>query len=215
MWQTYKDEGIVIRRKNVGEADRILTIFTKKHGKVQAFAKGVRKIHSKKAPHLDLLVRSRLFFTHGRELDIVTEAQSLERFDELKTSFAKNQMGLYLAESLDFLTEEKQEYQHVYDLFILALRAGSAFSEDKTPLVLISFQLKLLKTLGFWSDNRFKIKRGNIQMAAEILRKSSFSKISRLSVKKELERALFEELILSIEEISERNLKTPVFFNFL
>lgn len=209
MRQTYKDEGVVIRKKNVGEADRILTIFTKKHGKVQAFAKGIRKIRSKKAPHLDLLVRSRIFFIQARELDIVTEAQSLERFDELKTSLAKTQAGLYFAETLDFLTEQKQDNQDAYNLFILALRAISAFSDDKIPLVLISFQLKLLKILGFWSYNRFKIKKGNIQMAAEILQKSSFSAIPRLSVEKELERVLFEELVILIEEISERKLKTP------
>lgn len=215
MRRTFKDEGIVIRKKNIGESDRILTIFTKNHGKIQAFAKGVRKIHSKKAPHLDLLCRSRIFFTQTRESDIVTEAQSLERFDALKTSLAKAQAGIYLAEILDFLTEEKQPYQNVFDLFVEALRGISSLKDDKIPLILISFKLKLLSVLGFWSANRLRIREKGIFTAAEILRKSSFFQVSHLSIEKKFERELLGELILVIEEISEKRLKTPKISNFL
>jgi len=58
--KSYKTEGIIIKRKNFGEADRILTIFTKNKGKISIVAKGVRKINSRRAPHIELLQKQKL-----------------------------------------------------------------------------------------------------------------------------------------------------------
>ncbi|PIZ97846.1 MAG: DNA repair protein RecO, partial [Candidatus Levybacteria bacterium CG_4_10_14_0_2_um_filter_35_8] len=52
---SYKTEGIVIKRRNLGEADKILTIFTKRYGKIQVKAPGIRKINSRRSPHVELL----------------------------------------------------------------------------------------------------------------------------------------------------------------
>jgi DNA repair protein RecO (recombination protein O) len=73
---TYTDEGIVLRRVDYAEADRILTVLTREHGKVGVIARGVRKAPGRMAPHTDLFVRSTMQIAKGRgELDVLTQAQ--------------------------------------------------------------------------------------------------------------------------------------------
>ena len=71
---SYSIEAIVLKRTDMGEADRILTLFTPNKGKFHAIAKGIRRPISKKAGHLELLGRSQLQMALGRNLDIVTQA---------------------------------------------------------------------------------------------------------------------------------------------
>ena len=82
--RTFRAQGLVLRHFEYGEADRILTIFTLEHGKIKAIAKGVRKIGSRKAGHLEPLTRSNLFFASGRDLAIVTQAETIEPYLKLK-----------------------------------------------------------------------------------------------------------------------------------
>ncbi len=70
----YRTDSVVLRRQDLGEADRIVTIFTPGYGKLRAVAKGVRKPSSRKAGHLEPLARSNLLIAKGRELDIITQA---------------------------------------------------------------------------------------------------------------------------------------------
>ena len=73
---TYTDEGIVLRRVDYAEADRILTVLTREHGKVGVIARGVRKAPGRMAPHTDLFARSSMQIARGRgELDVLTQAQ--------------------------------------------------------------------------------------------------------------------------------------------
>jgi DNA repair protein RecO (recombination protein O) len=73
---TYTDEGIVLRRVDYAEADRILTVLTREHGKVGVIARGVRKAPGRMAPHTDLFARSAMQIARGRgELDVLTQAQ--------------------------------------------------------------------------------------------------------------------------------------------
>jgi DNA repair protein RecO (recombination protein O) len=73
---TYNDEGIVLRRVDYAEADRILTVLTREHGKVGVIARGVRKAPGRMAPHTDLFARSAMQIARGRgELDVLTQAQ--------------------------------------------------------------------------------------------------------------------------------------------
>lgn len=211
MKRTYKDEAIVLRRQNIGEADRILTLFTKNHGKIKAIAKGVRKVQSKKSPHLDLLILSQIFFAKAREIDIILEAQSVEVYDGLKKSLAKMKAGLYFAELVDVLSAERQEHQEVFNLLREALRSISTSHESKVPLISRSFELKLLSLLGFWSRSRLKIEKREVLLGADILEKRSFKDIDSLSIEEGLEKELSRRLQTIIEDISERRLKTPRF----
>ena len=78
--RTYRTEAIVLRRKDIGEADRILTLFTPQLGKVRVVAKGIRKPRSRKAGHLELFTRAKLLLATGRDLDIITQAEGLDAY---------------------------------------------------------------------------------------------------------------------------------------
>lgn len=209
MKRTYKDEGIVLRRQNIGEADRILTVLTKRHGKIKAVVKSVRKINSKKAAHLDLLTHSQIFFAHGRQIDIICETQEIEVFTGLKTSFPKMKAGLYLAEVIDTLTVEGEDHAEVFDFMLQALRSIARLDEGKIPLILLSFEIKLLSALGFWAKNRLKMEKEEVLLAADVLKKRPLEDVFHLALEKGLEKELGGQLQTIIEEISERRLKTP------
>ncbi|MFQ5886561.1 MAG: DNA repair protein RecO, partial [Anaerolineae bacterium] len=80
----YRAEAIVLRRMNLGEADRLLTLYTPEWGKIRVVAKGVRKPTSRKAGHLELFTHSRLLIAKGRSLDIVTQAETITPFLPLR-----------------------------------------------------------------------------------------------------------------------------------
>ena len=80
----YRTEGIVLKRSDFGEADRILTLYTPERGKMRVVAKGVRRITSRKAGHVELFVRSRCMIHKGRDLDILAQTESVETFRALR-----------------------------------------------------------------------------------------------------------------------------------
>ncbi|MBI2622470.1 DNA repair protein RecO, partial [Candidatus Microgenomates bacterium] len=72
--RSYRAEGIILKRTNFGEADRFLTVFSKRHGKIKILAKGVRRITSRRGPNIELFNLATLYIHKGRHLDILTEA---------------------------------------------------------------------------------------------------------------------------------------------
>jgi len=156
---TYKTEGVILKRLNYGEADRILTIYTKYRGKIRAIAKGVRKITSRKGGNLELFNHCVLFLAEGRNLDIVTEAQVVHSFSRVSDDLEKTATAFYLVELIDQLTPDGQVNRQVFDLLVEnlgelksrrpACRQGRA---EELGAVIRSFEINLLKLLGFWSD---------------------------------------------------------------
>src|SRR6478672_10275771 len=78
----YRDEGVVLRTQRLGEADRIITVLTRRHGRVRAVAKGVRRTKSKFGARLEPFSHVDLQMYAGRELDIVTQCESIDAFGE-------------------------------------------------------------------------------------------------------------------------------------
>lgn len=145
--RVYQTEAIVIRRTNLGEADRILTLFTRDLGKIRAVAKGVRRPQSKLGGHVELLTHSRLMLARGRSLDIITQAQTITNFLPLKDDLERTACGLYVAELVDAFTAERAEDPALFDLLvdILAHLAQS----PRTDIVLRYAELQLLSQVGY------------------------------------------------------------------
>jgi len=118
----YDTEGVVLRRTDFGEADRILTIFTPAHGKVRAIAKGVRRTTSRKAGHLELFTRTQLLLATGRELDIVTQAEARERLESLTRDVWRGAAAWYITELIDRFLADADPHPRLYALFIETLR---------------------------------------------------------------------------------------------
>lgn len=113
--RAYKTEGIVIKRSNFSEADRILTIFTKRHGKIKVLAKGVRRITSRRGPNIELFNQVELFIHKGRTFDILTEANVLNTFSRIRKKLDLIGLAFYVCEIVDGLCPEHQAHPRVYD----------------------------------------------------------------------------------------------------
>ncbi len=117
---TYRDQAVVLRKMDYGEADRIYTLLTREHGKVGAIAKGVRRQESKLASALEMYARVDLLLAHGRNLDVVAQAQRMQgpriEADPERTGFAA-----LIAELADRVTEDRHPMEGVYELTAGAL----------------------------------------------------------------------------------------------
>jgi DNA repair protein RecO (recombination protein O) len=143
----YRTEGIVIRRIDLGEADKILIIYTPTRGKVRAIAKGIRRPESHLGGNVELFVQARLLLARGRDLDIVTQAESIEPFKGLRDNLLRLQCGFYFGELLDSLTDDGLANDAVYALLRDCL---AALADRRAPGAIIRFyELSLLRLLGF------------------------------------------------------------------
>src|SRR5690349_12421149 len=115
----YRTEAIILRRSELGEADRILTLYTPQWGKRRAIAKGIRRPASKLRGHLELFTRAKLLLARGRTLDVITGAETSEAFhglrDEDPGALERIGIAYYLVELLDQFTEEEQENHALWD----------------------------------------------------------------------------------------------------
>ena len=143
----YRVEAIVIRRRDWGEADRLLTLFTREQGKIQAVAKGARKPTSRKAGHVELFTHTRLLIARSRSIDIITQAETVEAYRPLRESLEASTLAHYFAELLDRFTGEAEADHALFDLLSLAL-AWLCQAED-LRLVARYYELRLLEMAGF------------------------------------------------------------------
>jgi DNA repair protein RecO (recombination protein O) len=143
----YKTSAIVLRHRKLGEADKILTLFTPNYGKVDAVAKGVRRPTSKLAGHVEPLTYSAFLLARGRELDIVTQAETLEPLTPLREDLERVGRALYAAELVERFTPERQESYPVFKLLLETLRRLA--TRDDLDLVVRYFEVQLLDALGY------------------------------------------------------------------
>jgi DNA repair protein RecO (recombination protein O) len=140
-------EAIIIKRINLGEADRILTLYTPDYGKLKAVAKGTRRPKSKMGGHVELLTHSLLLLARGRNLDIVTQAQTINSFLPLKDDLKRMSCGLYISELVDSFTEEDIENRNLFQLLLDTLDRLTQSNNNDT--VLRYFELHLLNYSGY------------------------------------------------------------------
>jgi len=143
----YRVSGVVIRQRNLGEADRVLTLFTGERGKVSAVAKGVRKARSKLASSLQLFAHLRMQLAVGRSLDVITSAHPVDLHYHLREDMQRYAYACYVAELVDVLVEEGQRDEGVFPLLASTLEALDRGADPGT--VTLGFQVKLLTRLGY------------------------------------------------------------------
>src|SRR5258708_18004605 len=107
---------MIIKRRDFGEADRILTVMTRDYGKIKIKAAGVRKITSRRAAHIELLNHTILHLYKGNTFALLTEAKMLADFSPIKENFDKVGLAYHLCELVDGLCPENQENRNVFFL---------------------------------------------------------------------------------------------------
>ena len=148
-----RSEAVVIRHRRFGDSDRIVTLLTPARGKLDAIAKGALRPRSRLAGHLEPLTHAEVLLAHGRNLDIITQAQTIEGFGAIRDDLDRLSLALYLLELADRLTVEHAEADAVYRLLLIALLRLAR--GDGQQIVARSFELGLLDATGFgpqWRD---------------------------------------------------------------
>ncbi len=143
----YKSEAVVMKRMDLGEADKIVTIFTPHLGKLRVVAKGVRKMTSRLAGHVELFTRSQMLFAKARNLDIITQSETLDAYRPLHEDLERIAHASYATELLDALTPDALENYPVYKLIVETL--GLISSEPHPDRVARWFDLQLLGYMGY------------------------------------------------------------------
>ncbi len=148
-----RSEVVVIRHRRFGDSDRIVTLLTPARGKLDAIAKGALRPRSRLAGHLEPLTHAEVLLAHGRNLDIITQAQTIEGFAAIRDDLDRLSLALYLLELADRFTVEHAEADGVYRLLLVALLRLAR--GDGEQIVVRSFELGLLDATGFrpeWRD---------------------------------------------------------------
>jgi DNA repair protein RecO (recombination protein O) len=146
-----RTEAIIIKRKDFGEADRMLTVFTKDQGKITIKARGIRKIPSRRSPHVELLNNSLLTLYKGKYVPTLVEANTLDDFYAIKQDLNKVGFAYHICELVDGLCAENEENEHVFHLLKHVLRRMT--QEDEIVEAIHEFEIELLTLLGFWNNN--------------------------------------------------------------
>ncbi len=134
--------GIVLKRVNFGESDRVVTLFSKERGKLSVVAKGVRKIKSRRAPHLEPFNEVELMLHRGKNFETITEAKTVHQF-EIQNNFKSMGLAFYAAEIIDKLLPENEPHEEVY--FLLKNLLTGEITQNKVK----EFTANLLWQLGF------------------------------------------------------------------
>ncbi len=143
----YNTKAVVLKKKELGEADSILTLYTPHRGKLRAVAKGVRRPKSKLGGHVELLTYSDMLLARSKNLDIITQSQNIESFLPLRDDLFRTSQALYVVELVERFTVEGQEN---YPLFILLVDTMRWLCQaHHGELILLYFELRLFEYLGY------------------------------------------------------------------
>ena len=148
--RTYSTEGVVVRQRDIGEADRLLWIITPDHGIIRSVARSARKPGSKLGGHIDLLRHVALSMRTGRTLDQVSQVETISGFISLRQDLVRASTGSYVAELAERFSVEGGHNRQLFELLVSAL--GYLQTTTRTQWLPRWFELRLLSISGFMPE---------------------------------------------------------------
>jgi DNA repair protein RecO (recombination protein O) len=148
--RSYKATGIILKRRDIGESDRIITVFTKEEGKIHLKAKGVRKISSKRAPHIEPFNHVIFTMYKSEKMSVLTEIVTIESYTMIKNDLSRVGFAYHICELIDSLCPEGQELCHVFTLLERVLK--DLTRKTRLGEVIHQFEMELLALLGYISS---------------------------------------------------------------
>ena len=148
---SYSAQGLVIHRLNLGETDKICTLFTREFGKLSAVVKGARKAGSRLSGATELFTQSRFLLASGKSLDIVTQCEIDAVYSDLRLDLERLARASYYCELLDRFTLERDAITsaELFDVTVDALKRLQAAATDDLDLAVHAYELRLLDALGY------------------------------------------------------------------
>jgi DNA repair protein RecO (recombination protein O) len=147
-FRSFRVDAVVLRHSDYGEADRLLTLYTRQLGKTRALAKGARKIASRKAGHIEPFTHVKLQLAKGRDMPILTQADTVEAYQPLREDLILTSQAAYVLELLDRFTYE-DETENLAIFRLLTETLARLASKSDPWLVIRYYEMRLLDHLGF------------------------------------------------------------------
>lgn len=152
--RSYTVEGIVIKRSNFGEADRVITLFTKTKGKVAVMGKGIRKLKSKRSGSLELFNRVRAQIIPGKGgIDTLAETQLIDSFNAFRKHLGRVTLAYQMCEAVDKLTPDHEPHPYVFNILVTSLSQISQLGANWEDQIK-SWLLEIIKDLGYWPHEK-------------------------------------------------------------
>ncbi len=197
-------EGLILKRSNFGEADRVLTVLTDRYGKISVIARGVRRITSRRAGNIELLNRVKLHLFKGKSYNL-TEAESIETFSKLKENLTLSTTSFHIIELVDRLVPENQKNIQLYNLVVAVLQI---LEKNPRQIFVRAFEVKILSTLGFWNVEEVRQLYADLRILLRRLEFSSWQEIETIEINAEQAIALERILRYYLEKVLESSLKS-------
>lgn len=150
----YTAESIILKRRNVGEGDRILTLFARQFGKISASARGVRKVSSKRGPHIEVFNRVIVTLHKGAGLDTLTEVSPVASYEAIRKDLQRVGAAYYLCELVDGLLPDGQAHEDVFALLCDAFETLAKVKKERIGVLRERFTAALLRALGYLERGR-------------------------------------------------------------
>jgi DNA repair protein RecO (recombination protein O) len=148
----YSSEAIILAKKNYGEADRILVVYSRHFGQLRLIAKGVRRLKSRKRGHLEVFSHIKFAAVKNKGLDIITEAETIDNFADIRGNLKKITVAYFLCEVLSKLTSDGEKNEKIFLISIDFL--NKIKTELKLKILRKQFVTDMLINLGFWSNGK-------------------------------------------------------------
>lgn len=146
--RSFRTSALIIKRREFGEADRLLTVLTPEHGKRSVIAKGVRKPTSHKAGHVELFTQVDALINRGRELDILTQVETIQPYLPLREDLSRGAYASYAGELADRFTYVGDDDLHAV-FQVVAEAFDRLCTADDPRLVVRYYEVHLLGAAGF------------------------------------------------------------------
>jgi len=150
----YKTEGIIIKNSNLGEFDRLITVYTKEFGKLAVKGKSVRKNQAKLKGHLELFLLSDLMIAPGKGFDIITSAETIKSFPYLHQNLNHLLASHYFSELIDKLIAGPEKDDNLWQLIVSSFEQLNQ-KESDIKIIASNFEDKLLQILGYGQQENF------------------------------------------------------------
>lgn len=219
MNRTHKLDGVILKRFDLGETDRVLTVFTREEGKVSILAKGVKRVVSRKAGSVEVGTRSSLFVAQGSNFYLLHEVQVKDSFQQLKSNLATLKYAYYILELIDKLMPEHEAHEDVYRLLFDIL---SLMNSAPRKIYIRAFEIKLLNKLGYLSVRQQELDSGAIAGAEylsveasqilEEIQNSDWPQISEIELQEDTSERLRLFMQHRIRLVTEREIKSLGYF---
>lgn len=148
----YSSDAVVLARRNFGEADRILILYTKDYGKLSVLAKGVRKLTSRKRGGVENFSHIKFAASRGSGLDLITEVEVVDTFANVRANLAATSVAYFLCETVARLTRDGEENRPLFTLLTTSLASLAQSTGLGTKRK--KFIEKALVQLGYWPADK-------------------------------------------------------------